>query len=135
MSASLVLDTLLEASGRAVLVAGFVAIALALFRAKAPALRHAVWTAALATMLALPLMSGWLPTMPFPLRLPSPALTRMVAVTEQADELSAPVDHRQMPKAQPIHGLFDVLERVLLADGDDLSRHDVADGSGLHDVH
>ena len=58
MSSTVVFDTLLEASGRALLLAGFVATTLFVFRAKAPAVRHAAWTATLVTMLALPALSG-----------------------------------------------------------------------------
>src|SRR5688500_16048335 len=84
MSSAFVFDTLLEASARAVLVAGLVGVALAVFRAKAPALRHAVWTVALAAMLALPVMSGWMPTLQIPLRLPSPAVERIAAAIPAA---------------------------------------------------
>ena len=50
MSVTIVLDTLVEASVRAVLVAGLVAAALVALRVKAPAVRHAAWTAVLVTM-------------------------------------------------------------------------------------
>lgn len=80
MNPEAVFDALLEASGRAVLVAGLVATALAVFRAKAPAVRHAVWTATLATMLTLPLVSGWLPTVQIPRWEPEPSsLERLAA--------------------------------------------------------
>src|SRR5688572_4234816 len=105
MSAAAIFDTLLEASARAVLVAGFVAIALVVFRAKAPALRHAVWTAALAIMLALPLTSAWLPAVPLPMWLPAPSVTRVTAITGQAavvpDSIPAPPAMPSSPQAMP----------------------------------
>ena len=64
MSAAVILETLVEASTRALLVAGGVALVLAVFRVKAPAIRHAAWTGTLVVMALLPVVSGWMPTMP-----------------------------------------------------------------------
>ncbi len=70
MTAAAILDTLVESSARALVVAGLVALALAVFRVKVPAIRHAAWTAALFTMLLLPTVSSWMPTMPLPAWVP-----------------------------------------------------------------
>src|SRR5688572_15999309 len=77
MNPEVVFDSLLEASGRVVLIAGFVAAALALFRAKSPALRHVVWAAVMVTMMTLPVLAGWLPTFQIPLGLKVPSFQQM----------------------------------------------------------
>jgi len=66
VSAAALLDTLLEASVRATLIAACVGLTLVVFRVKSGATRHAAWTAVLVTMLTWPLVSGWLPTVPVP---------------------------------------------------------------------
>jgi len=87
-------DVMLEASGRAVLVGGFIALALAAFRVKAPAIRHAAWTAVVVAMMALPLMAGWLPAIEVPLSWPqASSLARLETAPEPttaATDLSAP---------------------------------------------
>jgi len=70
MTAELVLDTLLETSVRATVVAAMTGLALAVFRVKTPSVRHAAWTAALVVMLLLPVASRYLPTVPLPAWVP-----------------------------------------------------------------
>jgi tetratricopeptide (TPR) repeat protein len=66
MTMANLVDVLSETSVRAAVIAALVAIALAVFRVKASGIRHAAWTSVLAAMLMLPLVSGWLPTVPLP---------------------------------------------------------------------
>jgi len=70
MNLDVVFTSLLEASVRVLLVAGFIAVALAVFRVKAPAVRHAAWTAVVVTMVALPMVQAWVPTYEVPLSWP-----------------------------------------------------------------
>jgi hypothetical protein len=70
MTAALVLDTLMEASLRAVVIATLVAMMLAAWRVKTAAVRHAAWTGVLTAMLVLPLLAGWLPTIALPVSIP-----------------------------------------------------------------
>ena len=84
MTAAVILDTLVEASTRALVVAALVALALATFRVKVPAIRHAAWTAALVAMLLLPAVSGWMPTLPLPAWVPDVRVLGPAAVSTPA---------------------------------------------------
>jgi len=83
-----ILDTLVETSIRAVVVAGLVAIVLAALRVRVPAVRHAVWTGSLLVMLVLPAVSGWMPTLPLPAWV-SDLPMRMSAVTSSSVDSTA----------------------------------------------
>jgi beta-lactamase regulating signal transducer with metallopeptidase domain len=87
VSTAALLDTLLEASVRATLIAACVGITLVAFRVKAAATRHAVWTGVLLVMFTLPLVSGWLPTVPLPAWMPDVDTRGWIAPSE---ETSAP---------------------------------------------
>ncbi len=96
MSAAFVLDSLLEASARATAVVALIGLTLAAFRVKTPAVRHAAWTGALVVMLALPVASGVLPTVPLPLWVPQVPLE--VAATMPAAAVPAVL---QSPRVAP----------------------------------
>src|SRR5687768_13947652 len=91
MNAGFVIDTLLEASARAVVVAALTGATLAAFRVKTPAVRHAAWTGALVVMLALPVASGVLPTVPMPTWVPHvPLEGTATAATPEPAALEGP---------------------------------------------
>lgn len=90
MTATAILDTLVESSTRALVVAGLVAFALAAFRVKVPAIRHSAWTGALFAMLLLPAVSSWMPTVPVPAWVPLvpirvPTVASLTATTPAVD--------------------------------------------------
>ncbi len=60
------LDVLLDASLRACLAAAGVGLALAAFRVRSAAARHAAWTALLGAMLLMAPLRGWVPAIPVP---------------------------------------------------------------------
>ena len=55
---------LVEASIRAVLVAGVIGLVLAVLRVRAGGVRHRAWTAVLGAMLLMPVLPSWLPAIP-----------------------------------------------------------------------
>jgi hypothetical protein len=123
MSVSLVFDTLLEASARAIVIAGLIAVVLVIFRVKAASTRHAAWTAIMVTMLALPVASGWVPTIPVPVSLAK--LARTVSVPERPALADAQVpltralnqEDQQRLKAQPPIQRSNAISRVGLGTG------------------
>lgn len=84
MTVAAILDTLVEASIRAVFVAAGVALAVAVLRVKTPAIRHAAWTGALVVMLLLPAVARWMPTVPVPGWVPDVSTRRPSVATVPA---------------------------------------------------
>lgn len=80
--ATRLLSLLLEAAGRATLIAGTVAAILMAMRVRTTAVRHAVWTGVVLVMLLLPVAVAWGPRVRLPLLRPeawqSEMLTRTV---------------------------------------------------------
>jgi beta-lactamase regulating signal transducer with metallopeptidase domain len=89
MTESAVLQALVDASIRAVLIAMVVRITLAALRVRQGSVRHIAWTAVLLAMLVLPVMPKWLPALPAPLATPSiaPVLPASSERTVQAQVL------------------------------------------------
>jgi beta-lactamase regulating signal transducer with metallopeptidase domain len=66
-----VLALLAEASVRATLAAAIVAVALAALRVRSSSARHAAWSAVMAAMIAMPLLSRVMPPLAVPLTVPA----------------------------------------------------------------
>ena len=64
MTESAVLQALVDASIRGLVIAAAVGLVLALLRARSGAAAHAAWTAVMLAMLALPIAPKWLPAIP-----------------------------------------------------------------------
>jgi BlaR1 peptidase M56 len=97
------LESLLEASIRAMVVAGAVALVLATLRVLAGATRHAAWTGATLAMLAMPLLTFILP--PIPVALPfleTPPWLGSGRATPATLKTFAPGVPGVVPKAPPV---------------------------------
>ena len=101
MTAAAILDTLGEAATRALVVAAVVALALTLFRVKTPGIRHAAWTGALVVMLLLPVVSGWMPTVPVPGWVPVVSTQTARVPTVPADRSTSQVTESARPVSAP----------------------------------
>lgn len=75
MTESAVLQALVDASVRGLVIAAAVGLVLALLRARSGASAHAAWTAVMLAMLALPIVPKWLPAIPVALP-QAPSLAR-----------------------------------------------------------
>ena len=80
MTEPAVLQALVDASVRALLIAAAVGIALEALRIRQSSVRHAAWTAVVLAMLALPVAPKWLPAVPVAMP-QAPALTSAEAPT------------------------------------------------------
>lgn len=95
MSATSVLDLLLEVSWRSAVVAALVAGVLLVWRVKGGAVRHAAWTAVMVSMLLMPALLAVAPEWPVPLRLPATSSSSSTHI--MTEELSPRPDEPPVP--------------------------------------
>jgi hypothetical protein len=93
MTESAVLQALVDASVRGLVIAVAVGLTLAALRIKQGSVRHAAWTAVVLAMLVLPIVPRWLPAMPVPIGTPLIPLALPVA-PERIVRASALADTR-----------------------------------------
>jgi ABC-type amino acid transport substrate-binding protein/Zn-dependent protease with chaperone function len=86
---NLILYRLLDASVRAVLFAGVVALILASARIRSNSVRHAAWTAVLLAMLLMPILTSVLPCIPIALPVPVVAIQDQIRSREATSSSSA----------------------------------------------